>query len=263
MSHGGLNILPKKSWNVWNRDNLDRVRRDEENFQKEEEKKRKRLEEIEQDKRFVNLKGRVAQAKSDAAERTYSELIAEQDGTAVAATATQSVPSASVQQGHINFFEDIDNLKSINTTNPEYEAEKKAKEEAEEKKVGLLTYLGESSAELATVKPWYYEGNAPSLPEAKKKQDDRAKYREDPMNDVHKLLGQPPAKPPPLLPHQERFAAARKSHKQEQARQPEPPKIEGPELPAPRKSIEQLRKERTERERKERERVKQLLAGNT
>jgi hypothetical protein len=46
MSHGGLNILGKKSWNVWNRDNREKVKRDEDAFAQKEEKKRRRLEEI-------------------------------------------------------------------------------------------------------------------------------------------------------------------------------------------------------------------------
>jgi hypothetical protein len=46
MSHGGLNILGKKSWNVYNYDNRERVRKDEEKLRLEEEKKRKREEDI-------------------------------------------------------------------------------------------------------------------------------------------------------------------------------------------------------------------------
>ena len=32
--HGGLNILPQKKWNVYNFDNRQRVKRDEENHRK-------------------------------------------------------------------------------------------------------------------------------------------------------------------------------------------------------------------------------------
>jgi len=49
--HGGLNILPQKSWNVYNRDNREKVRKDQDQYLKEEERKRKRVDEIEQEKK--------------------------------------------------------------------------------------------------------------------------------------------------------------------------------------------------------------------
>ncbi|EKX41693.1 hypothetical protein GUITHDRAFT_112400 [Guillardia theta CCMP2712] len=45
MSFGKLNILQHKKWNVWNRDNIEKVLRDENKHREDEEKKRKKRDE--------------------------------------------------------------------------------------------------------------------------------------------------------------------------------------------------------------------------
>ena len=45
----------------------------------------------------------------------------------------------------------------VSGANKEHEAEKKQEQEAYEKKIGLLTYLGQSSVESQTSKPWYQQ----------------------------------------------------------------------------------------------------------
>jgi hypothetical protein len=52
MGGGGLRLLPKKSWNVWNYDNREKVRRDEENARVEEEAKKARADLAEQELRI-------------------------------------------------------------------------------------------------------------------------------------------------------------------------------------------------------------------
>ena len=59
--------------------------------------------------------------------------------------------------------------KSTGGVNKDNEAEKKAQQEAYEKKIGLLTYLGQSSAESQTVKPWYFTARQ-KAPEEEKEQ---------------------------------------------------------------------------------------------
>ena len=55
----------------------------------------------------------------------------------------------------------------VSGTNKEHEAEKKKEQEDYEKKIGLLTYLGQSAVESQTDKPWYHQG--------RKKDEDIAK----------------------------------------------------------------------------------------
>lgn len=52
-------ILPKKSWNVWNKDNRERVKRDEANARAEEEENQRRAEMAEQDVRLQVLRRRA------------------------------------------------------------------------------------------------------------------------------------------------------------------------------------------------------------
>ena len=56
--HGGLNILPQKSWHVWNAKNLSQVERDEEKHQAEEAALQQKQREIEQERRLEILRKR-------------------------------------------------------------------------------------------------------------------------------------------------------------------------------------------------------------
>jgi hypothetical protein len=60
MSFGKLNILKHKSWNVWNRDNIEKVLRDERLNREEEQKKRKRVDETESESRTQVLRAKRA-----------------------------------------------------------------------------------------------------------------------------------------------------------------------------------------------------------
>jgi hypothetical protein len=59
--HGGLNILPQKSWNVYNIRNQNIVRRDEENFRREQAEAERQAQREEQEVRLSTLReGREA-----------------------------------------------------------------------------------------------------------------------------------------------------------------------------------------------------------
>ena len=70
--HGGLNILPQKEWNVYNNDNREVVRRDEERINKEVEKRKKKKIQNELDDIATTLKGGIAPIRTiEESQREY------------------------------------------------------------------------------------------------------------------------------------------------------------------------------------------------
>ncbi len=55
---------------------------------------------------------------------------------------------------HVNLFEDLEAGETTAATNKDNEAEKKKEIEEYEKKVGILTYLGQDSQELTGERSW-------------------------------------------------------------------------------------------------------------
>ncbi|XP_072987826.1 uncharacterized protein [Typha latifolia] len=88
--HGGLNILPQKRWNVYNFDNREKVRRDEEAAAREEQLKR------EQSRR------RDAEVRLD--------LLRKSRGTQIQSS---SSTSASADSRHINLFDGLADFASL------------------------------------------------------------------------------------------------------------------------------------------------------
>lgn len=127
--HGGLNILPQKSWNVWNRSNRERVARDE---------------------------AEAAQAAADeeyraAAERSGLNLLtlrarANDDADPLASTDVLAPPQ--VPDGNVNFFADIEAQERVASR----EAAAKRKEAAEIAKLMPDLDLSKSAREPT---PWY------------------------------------------------------------------------------------------------------------
>ena len=242
MSHGGLNILGKKSWNVWNRDNRERVARDEAQLAEEENAKRRRAEGAEQEARLTQLRARAHRPEH------VAPFSAPADGALFDG-----------KTGHINLFADAD--AKTGATNAEAEAEKKAKKDAEERKLGIVKYLDEGAHKTA----WYAkrgetqgddeddEGRKqsggekarfPLSAEARQRIDEARKSKSDPATHMAALLQQT-TKPP---------AAARGGASA--AKAPGKPAYD---------SIAALRAERDARERAERakaERLAQPSAGS-
>ncbi|KAK3242130.1 hypothetical protein CYMTET_48162 [Cymbomonas tetramitiformis] len=90
--HGGLNILPQKSWNVYNWDNRLKVAEDERKFAEQEKHKFEEQQQLRRDERRQLL---IEKAQGSGEGKT-------------APHAQREVDEGVEQSGHINFFEDLE-----------------------------------------------------------------------------------------------------------------------------------------------------------
>ncbi|XP_064153828.1 leukocyte receptor cluster member 1 [Anguilla rostrata] len=227
-----MNILPKKSWHVRNKDNIARVRRDEAQAAEEEREVQRRVERAEQEARTAYLR-----RKSQAA-RCGQELEAEEE----------ELPA--IGEKHLNLFpvEEAGEKRG----NEEYLKEKKDEKERQERAIGLLVSLGPAPG--TEVTPWYLKDRAKKeekederdkakkdkdkgrTEEEKEKKDRRLKDSLDPMREMKKALA---------------IKDKHKSKKKERREQGQKRSGES--------SMERLRAERLEREAAERRRAQALL----
>lgn len=228
-----MNILPKKSWHVRNIDNIERVRRDEENARLEEQERERRKALAEQEARTALLRGRA----------TRRQL---QDGT----SHDKAVVAVDNKPQHLNLFADIEE-KLSHGSNREYEAEKKAEQEKREKAIGLLTYLGQSERDAQGAKPWYVKSH-------QERMNIQATSESSKETDKKKLMDP--------LQNMSKFLEAKKSHKKDKERRHKDKHkrlrdTEKNSKTQQKKSVEQMRKERLTREQEEHERERKLLAS--
>lgn len=92
--HGGLNILPQKRWNVYNFDNREKVRKDEEAAAKEEQLKREQSRKRDAEFRLDKLRQARGVSSSSSSHQSESEL-------------SSRLQSESKSNNHINLFEGI------------------------------------------------------------------------------------------------------------------------------------------------------------
>lgn len=216
-----MNILPKKSWHVRNKDNVARVRRDEAQAREEEKERERRVLLAQQEARTEFLRKKARQRNS------VPELEAADPGA----------PSS----GPVDLFRELlEERKGVPRGNREHEEEKRREKERQEKALGILTYLGQSAAEAQTQPPWY------QLPPGQKdccppgpSPDEKIKNRLDPLKEMQKHL-----------------AKKRHSSESRPSREERPQKQRPREPP----SLEKLRAERLQREAAERARAEALLA---
>lgn len=161
--HGGLNILPQKRWNVYNFDNREKVRRDEEAAAADEQLKREQSRRRDSELRLQSL--RVARN--------------------IPQPEIQAEPSSSSSGGHINLFEGIKILDPVEEEPEKKKAKKNKKEEvvsvsAEDEKYRLGYGVAGKGVKL----PWYLEkrrgeGQTERETEPQKKQSRRKKTVEE------------------------------------------------------------------------------------
>ncbi|CAL8081594.1 unnamed protein product [Calicophoron daubneyi] len=138
-----MNILPKKRWHVRTKENIARVKQDEAKFEEEKRKKEDRSLLAEQESRTEFLR-----------KQQHARLTPGCSASSNNRVALLSDRSVELIEG-----------------NKEYEAEKKAEQEAQEKSIGLLTYLGQSMLDSGGQKPWY------DIHPKKRKLDDAEKLK--------------------------------------------------------------------------------------
>ncbi|XP_059088409.1 leukocyte receptor cluster member 1-like [Tigriopus californicus] len=184
-----MNILPKKRWHVRTRDNINRVRRDEAKAAEELKKTEERILLAEQEARTTLMR---AKARSRLTEEQRTLEAKYEDPAELCG------PSASSKAlEHVNFFADLEAGETTQNTNKERENEQKAEQEEYEKKVGILTYLGQDSNELTGQRSWWErlpEKRATHvLEETEEKaielKNSKFKGLLDPLNDIRKYLG--------------------------------------------------------------------------
>ncbi|XWS49747.1 hypothetical protein CRYUN_Cryun12cG0029400 [Craigia yunnanensis] len=153
--HGGLNILPQKRWNVYNYENREKVRKDEEAAAKEEQLKREQARKRDAEFRLEQL--RTARGLAPLNKAGVSEPAAE----------PVEVVESEPKSGHINLFEGIKIFDPIEGLEKDGAAEKDGSKRKKLKKEEVAPKvvapedekyrLGYGIAGKGVKLPWYLE----------------------------------------------------------------------------------------------------------
>ncbi|KAK9819696.1 hypothetical protein WJX72_001330 [[Myrmecia] bisecta] len=250
--HGGLNILPQKSWNVYGRENRLKVARDEAKYEEEERVKREKHTEAERAYRHKLLLQRAR--GTDQAVDTSSDAL---PSTSAVVEAAEPAPPAKPQ--HINFFEE----QEARDMHPDVKEEKKAERrrrgdpdtQTSDARFDERFKLGFGLYEPAN-QPWYSKSGSTLPTEADRGQDG---------NGEPGGLGLPAAAEPPLplqAPKMYDKQAHKKSRHKEKKRKKDKLEADGKvHKQSGKKSLAELRGERQQREAAEALRQRNVLLG--
>ncbi|CAM9472652.1 unnamed protein product [Chrysoparadoxa australica] len=222
---GRLIILPHKTWHVWKKENIERVKKDERLAREAEEAEGEKQRAVDQERRLNELKHKEGKRKRHPGDknRGKEKTKSEQGGWDV--------------DGHVNFFAREEREQRHVGGNKDYAKEKKEKELKEAKFQGMAPWaLGEGSTELEAKKGkglWYLEapgsegeaivskavvrGKVVTGDEAKEAMD-RAQRRKD-VDDPLAMLFHSKAKDHPSTQRQRQ----RHSEARQEKRPPPPP----------------------------------------
>ncbi|KAL9548981.1 hypothetical protein MBANPS3_005434 [Mucor bainieri] len=256
-----MNILHHKSWHVYNKDNIERVRKDEAEAEAEAKKKQDRVILAESEARLDLLR-----------KRANANLPTIQD--------TQDTKRIE----HVNLFQDLEDKRNANTNNPELEAEQKAKDEKWEKQITMYLDKGTEKGNWIrmissvmpadapySIAPWYAKPSAQRQDKyidqhvfkRSHKNDDNPHRRkrkpleinDDPLDYITKTLSKRDEKKHSRREHRSSSSSSdtkkkktKHSHRHDRSKSSDKSTI----------SIEELRAKRLERERNEQSRLKSL-----
>ncbi|XP_067132413.1 leukocyte receptor cluster member 1 homolog isoform X2 [Centruroides vittatus] len=233
-----MNILPKKRWHVRTKDNIARVRRDEAKAAEEEKELQRRIKLAEQEHRISYL--RAKKRKPDDSQEPES-------------------PPKSDSKEHINFFSELEKSGGyFGGSNREHDEEKKQEQEKFEKKIGLLTYLGQ---DISNEVPWYVKIPGERVQDESYSDHSASETKcklQDPLIDIRHYLRKKAGKTSTvnktsteIKESSSDFQVLKSKHKHKKEK-----KLEKYEK---KKTIEELRAERLKREKIERERAEELI----
>ena len=234
-----MNILPKKSWHVRNKDNIAKVRKDEEEARLKELEDERRIARAEQEARTQLLRGKSRKRAIDTSDTSSSGQL------------QVALRQSEAKAGPLNLFEDH----FANRKNKDHEEEKRKEKEEAEKKIGVLQYLGGSSVEALPEEavPWYFK--APKR-EKRDNEEESSDRRGDKVADSKRKSYMDP-----LEDMKKHLSKKKKRSKEKKERKHHHSNKKKRSIPDDDKDAR--RKERLEREKRERERTKALLNKNT
>ncbi|KAI8599419.1 hypothetical protein EDD21DRAFT_433197 [Dissophora ornata] len=251
-----MNILPHKSWHVYNQKNRDKVRRDEAKAEEEEKQTNDRAIAADREHRLTVLRQRAQKRLSNNLGDEQSEQDRDQGQSTVGPPVPEDTKAVTVAAQHVNFWSDLEQHDTKSRQgNPENEAEVKAKKEKWDRTVAMHLDTGVKGQS-----PWYTSKHAGSMTTSRRKEDANgfSKTREDPLNLVKKMLDK------------------RERVRRDKSRSPSPDyRTKRPERPRKRETLpsseskgvqmstmDRLRKERLEREKAEKAKARALLNPN-
>uniref|UniRef100_A0A0B7A7J6 CBF1-interacting co-repressor CIR N-terminal domain-containing protein n=1 Tax=Arion vulgaris TaxID=1028688 RepID=A0A0B7A7J6_9EUPU len=270
-----MNILPHKSWHVRTKKNIEKVRRDEEKAAEEEKEKQRRIALAEQEARTDLLRARSKnKALIDGGSLSVSDKSqpsAHQDLFPVTlGRIDTAIPGLGEKREFMNFFKDIEDGVVKQGKNKEHQEEKKKEQEEFEKKIGLLTYLGQSSLESKESAPWFLK-KLTGKGNNQNKDDSQSETQEDKEKKLRLDIEERRKKFMDPLTQMKEFVDKKKRHHNTLKHSDRKEKISDRSrstsslskpstvISSSKKTIEQLRAERLARERQENMRTRSLL----
>lgn len=177
-----LHLLHHKSWHVYNTENVEKVRRDQENAQRKEEEEEMRMNQADQERRLQQLRGNAYGVEARPSDVDIGK-------------ASNHIPGLRAKKnGHINLFEDFENAQTAKKVegNPAREAEKAAEQKKWENMV-TSKFVNATTDH----RPWYSQIDKVSAlekekseveHEKKEKKEARWKESADPLKQMGQYL---------------------------------------------------------------------------